>query len=287
MLSSGPKKPFGGLGGLRGRSFCFPFLQPLPRYIQVKGGSVLACNIHEFYAQFPQHKQAIGKLKNFCEEQSGLLLYENVPHPGKISLPKYCCPYLLNACSHESGHNGYLHSLPPSGAVHCGRGSKCTAGHWDQILLQARPPENGTGTRPAQKSPMPRQEALEPSDASVAASLAIHVRRKGGSISGSTISEYYQAHPSHKSAISQAGLRTFCDRYDGLFFFDTGEGSGTLSLRSYCCHFLRGECVHGSSHDGKLHSMPSAPFLCSFGPNCNKGHWSQLEQLAAQPPPVP
>ena len=53
--------------------------QYCPRYIHEKGGSILASNIHEYYKQFPENKEVIGKFKSFCEEYPGLLVYDKAP----------------------------------------------------------------------------------------------------------------------------------------------------------------------------------------------------------------
>ena len=130
---------------------------------------------------------------------------------------------------------------------------------------------------------LPQEMTLESADpvVCIAASLAMFVQSQGGSIPGSSMSEYYKIHPEHKQVISDAGLRAFCERYDGLFRFEPLPGSGKLSLKSFCCHYLRGECVHAADHDGKLHSMPaSSPVVCSFGTKCIKGHWKRLGDLA-------
>ncbi|CAE7254809.1 cmdD [Symbiodinium sp. CCMP2592] len=217
----------------------------LALYLRGNGGSMLACDIHKYYAQFPEYKQAIGKLKTFCEEQSDLLVYEKDPRPGKISLPRHC-----------------------------------TEGSWAKSLATAC-----QVAAPRSKPPPLPEVTVDSADNAVciAASLAIFVRSQGGSISGSNMSEYYTSHPSHKQVISETGLRVFAERYDGLFRFEPLPGSGTLSLRSHCCHYLRGECVHSTDHDGKLHSIPSSsPVLCAFGPNCKQGHWKLLEELAAR-----
>ncbi|CAE7622441.1 unnamed protein product, partial [Symbiodinium sp. CCMP2456] len=215
----------------------------LALYLRGHGGSLLAPQIHRYYAQFPKHKQVIGKLKKFCEEHGDFLVYENDPHPGKISLPR----------------------RPES------KPDRILAGPCHAASFRSKPP------------PAPPEMTLESADpvVCIAASLAMFVRSQGGSIPGSNMSEYYKIHPSHKQVISDAGLRAFCERYDGLFLFEPLPGSGKLSLRSFCCHYLRGECVHATDHDGKLHSMPaSSPVVCSFGTKCIKGHWKRLEDLA-------
>ncbi|CAE7807552.1 unnamed protein product [Symbiodinium necroappetens] len=216
----------------------------LALYLRGNGGSILACDIHKYYAQFPEHKRAIGKLKTFCEEQSDFLVYEKDPHPGKISLPRHC-----------------------------------TEGSWAKILAKACQAAPFRSKPP----PAPPEMPVESADpvVCIAASLAMFVQSQGGSIPGSSMSEYYKIHPEHKQVISDAGLRAFCERYDGLFRFEPLPGSGQLSLKSFCCHYLRGECVHAADHDGKLHSMPaSSPVVCSFGTKCIKGHWKRLADLA-------
>ena len=242
-----------------------------------------ACDIHQYYKLHAGHKEVIGKLRTFCNEEKGLLVFEMSSGGGTISLPKHCCSFLLKSCSHEAEHKGFLHSSSlPSGAIHCAKGIKCKAGHWDRIAAQA----SQDGVPCPKPPPPPLPPAVETSSdfaTCIAANLAVHVHGQGGSMTGTKISEYYALHSAHKAAIAQPGFGAFCRKYPGLFSFDASQGSGLLSLAKHCCHFLRGECIHSCSHDGKLHSTPTcSAVLCAFGSNCKHDHWKRVEKLAVQ-----
>ncbi|CAJ1427481.1 unnamed protein product [Effrenium voratum] len=227
----------------------------LALHVSERGGSMLASNIHAYYAANPQHKGVIGKLRDFCAAHKGLLVCEGNLGETKIKLPQVCCYFLRNACTKKTDHQGFLHLNPPPGAVHCSFGQKCIFGHFAQIEAQS-------GAQPSA------------GEAVVAANLALFVHQNGGSLTGGKISEYYKKHPEHKPVISEPGLRVFTACYDGLFAFARAQGDdGRLTLAPLCCHFLQGVCKGKKDHAGKLHTMPQATDLlhCTYGPDCKHG----------------
>ena len=89
----------------------------LALYLEGRGGSMQACNFHQYYAVHPAHKQIINKVPTFCASHKGLIAYTPDGTGGKLSLPKHCCNFLRKCCDKKSDHQGFLHSRVPDGAA--------------------------------------------------------------------------------------------------------------------------------------------------------------------------
>ena len=245
------------------------------------GGAMLACQLHKYYDLYPSHKNVIDKVPKFCSEHPGLLGYSPDGSGGKLYLPKHCCLFLQGRCDKASTH-GVLHSQVQSlGAVHCQYGKQCAAGHWAQVEAQAEGlMGKGKGVGKSLGKTVGKGKAITQN--LVAANLALFVHEKGGSITGGSISDYYNRYPSHKDMITESGVKAFCLSRDGLFSFRMTPGDdGQICLPSYCCHFLRGSCNHTKDHQGRTHAKPSTtPVICNFGPDCKAGHWHVVQRMA-------
>ena len=272
----------------------------LALYLAEKGGSMLACQLHQYYDGNPGHKGVINKVPAFCEEHPGLLMYTPDRGGGKMSLPRHCCLFLQKSCTGKHGHQGLLHVDLPPGAVHCQCGKQCPVGHWKQIEAQA----NGSlGKGKGKSRYVPKLPATagndsceesvlvangkgvgntEPSSLSAAATMAMFIHGRGSVVAGAEISDYYNRFPRHKEVIKSIGFKEFCTSYDGLFILEPGP-SGQIRLASYCCWYLRDCCTKKQSHGCKcLHLKPNSQLaMCNFGPKCTMGHWKQVLDLSA------
>ena len=107
----------------------------LALFVHRNGGVISGGNVSEYYKLFPQHKEIILSVgfKEFCTSYDGFFAFEP-GEEGKIRLASHCCMYLRDCCSNKKTHGGKLHSKPKCVAAICSFGSKCTMGHWKQVL---------------------------------------------------------------------------------------------------------------------------------------------------------
>ena len=273
----------------------------LALYLEGSWGSMQACNLHQYYRVHPEHKQIINKVPTFCANHKGLIAYRPDGTGGTLSLPKHCCNFLRKCCDKKSDHQGFLHSQVPDGAVCCQHGKQCQFGHWARIEAQAIEAQAKAAPKwkvkmesqsPSESKGKPQWRAKDAvavipkapdTPNSVAGSLALYLHQMGGSLRGSEIGVlYYKSFPRHKDLIaSSAGLKSFCNGYDGLFAFESQGGHWRLCLASFCCHFLRGACNHKKDHQGRRHAKPQSRLVaCNFRAECPHGHWRNIVEAA-------
>lgn len=253
----------------------------LALYLEGRGGSMQACNLHQYYRVHPEHKQIINKVPTFCASHKGLIAYTPDGTGGKLSLPKHCCNFLRKCCDKKSDHQGFLHSRVPDGAVRCQHGKQCQFGHWARIEAQAKAAPKAKAKAKVKAAAAVIPKASDTPN-SVAASLALYLHQMGGSLRGGQLGVYYNSFPRHKDLIvSSDGLKSFCNLYDGLFAFETQQGEGQLCLASFCCHFLRDVCTNKKDHHGRRHAKPQSSLVaCNFRADCPHGHWRNIVEAA-------
>ena len=71
----------------------------LALYLEGRGGSMQACNFHQYYAVLPAHKQIINKVPTFCASHKGLIAYTPDGTGGSCLYPNTAATFCESAAT--------------------------------------------------------------------------------------------------------------------------------------------------------------------------------------------